>query len=302
MKIQKSVARHCETNILYIPSALYLMKDVKPLLYSPGTAIFYKELERDLIDIEFHTSQFCIVYLQSGRETITTYDNRKFDLLPNEAIFLPQGLNLYSDYRNIDGLLNAYLIFFNDEIITDFLATKSGFATISADLEPIFKIESNPGMTLFFKSLQMVYQTFNNSSQILKLKLLELLHLIDLYDSTKQLRSSLFWQQQSLRKSNPKRNIKRLMEKYIISNLTVKDFAALSGRSISSFNREFKQLYGVTPKRWIVKRRLAHARMLLVEEGWSVTATANEIGYENISHFIAAFKKIYSQTPHQIKS
>ena len=126
---------------------------------------------------------------------------------------------------------------------------------------------------------------------------MKILHLIDINDPESRLRLSL----SSAQKENPKRNIRRLMEKYIISNLSAKDFAALSGRSVSCFNREFKQLYDMTPKQWIIQQRLAHAHTLLVDKRWSVTATANEVGYENISHFIAAFKQIYHKTPHQIK-
>ncbi|ESA37008.1 family transcriptional regulator [Leptolyngbya sp. Heron Island J] len=279
------------------------MRDVKPLLHSPHAAIFYKELEQDLVDIEFYTSEVCLVYIKTGQEVITTCDNKTFTLGLNEAIFLPKGLNLHSDYINSGDPLNAYLLFFSDDIVTDFLATGANISPSSTEEATIFKINQHPLITLFFQSLQATYLSLHNSPHLLKLKLLEILHLIDINDHEKQLRSRLSLQQQaSKQQENPKRNIKRLMKKYIISNLNVKDFAALSGRSVSSFNREFKQLYGTTAKQWIVQKRLTHARMLLVDKRLSVTETANEVGYENVSHFITAFKKMYNQTPHQIKT
>lgn len=299
---KKSVAQHCENNVLYIPTSLYCMRDVTPLLYSPQSAIFFKSLEQDLVDIEFCTSEPCLVYVETGQEVITTFNNEAFILQPNEAIFLPKGLNLHSDYVNSAGPLKAYLLFFSDEIVTDFLATGTGIIPLLPPENAIFKIEQHSVITMFFQSLHVVYQSLHNSPHLLKLKLLEILHLIDINDSKKQLWSSLSSQQQTSKlQGHPKRNIKRLMDKYVISNLSTKDFAALSGRSVSCFNREFKKLYGTTPKQWIVQQRLAHARMLLINQRLSVTETANAVGYENISHFIAAFKRKYHQTPHQIK-
>jgi AraC-like DNA-binding protein len=105
----------------------------------------------------------------------------------------------------------------------------------------------------------------------------------------------------AIQKGRAKRNIKRLLEQFAISELTAKELAELSGRSLSTFNREFKSLYSATPKQWLIDRRLTHAHMLLSEKQWSVTDAAIEAGYNNISHFIAAFKKKYGKTPHQAK-
>lgn len=299
---KKSVAQHCKNNVLYIPTALYCMRDVTPLLYSSQSAILFKSLEQDLVDIEFYTSESCLVYIETGQEVITTHNNETFILQPNEAIFLPKGLNLHSDYINSAGPLKAYLLFLNDEIVTDFLATGVGINSPLPLEDSIFKIEQHSVITLFFQSLHTVYQYLQNSPHLLKLKLLEILHLIDINDPEKQLWSSLSSQQQASKpQGSSKRNIKRLMDKYVISNLSTKDFAALSGRSVSCFNREFKKLYGTTPKQWIVQQRLAHAHMLLTTQRLSVTETANAVGYENISHFITAFKRKYHQTPHRIK-
>ncbi|MDV3349175.1 AraC family transcriptional regulator [Leptothoe sp. LEGE 181152] len=298
MSLKKSTAQHCENNILYIPSALHSMRDIKLLLHNQDSAIFYKALEQDLINVEFHTSAPCIVYIETGTETITNCYNHACRVQQHEAVFLPKGLNLYSDYISTDGSLRAYLLFLSDDVVTDFLATGTSFPKLSNSTSTFLKVDKSPAMALFFESLIASYRHWHHSPHILKLKLLEILHIIDINDEDQQLRSNLSVNQQE----NPKRNIKRLMEKYIISHLSAKDFAALSGRSVSSFNREFKALYGTTPKQWIIEQRLAHAYTLLVEQRWSVTAVANEVGYDNISHFITAFKRVYHQTPHQIKT
>ncbi|WP_075533562.1 helix-turn-helix domain-containing protein [Moritella viscosa] len=84
-------------------------------------------------------------------------------------------------------------------------------------------------------------------------------------------------------------------------NLTVSDFANLSGRSLSTFNRDFKRKYGESPKQWLITKKMTKANSLLAN-GSNVTSCALEVGYSNVSHFIRAYKAIYGKTPKEIKN
>jgi len=83
-------------------------------------------------------------------------------------------------------------------------------------------------------------------------------------------------------------------------NLTVADFASLSGRSLSSFNRDFKRKYGKPPKQWLIENRMIKAAQLL-ENGSSVTNCALDVGYSNTSHFIKSYKSMHGKTPSEMK-
>ena len=72
----KTVAEYSENNILVIPQSLFSMTDVVPLLHDGNSAIFYKNLEHDLVDVEFYTNTPCIIYIENGQETITTSENK----------------------------------------------------------------------------------------------------------------------------------------------------------------------------------------------------------------------------------
>ena len=87
------------------------------------------------------------------------------------------------------------------------------------------------------------------------------------------------------------------MEENYLNNLNIHDYAVLTGRSISSFNRDFKRLFGTTPKKWLISKRLNKSHELLNTTKLNVTQIAMEVGYENISHFIEAYKKTYGETP-----
>jgi AraC-like DNA-binding protein len=295
--MKKSLAKYCEDNILNLPKALYGMSDVEPLLYDKDSVIFYKNLKSELNNVEIHTSKACLVYIESGYEIITTCENQQLELFSDDIIFFPKGVNFHSDYINKEGPPSAFVIFFSDEVITKYLSEKSKIVKSTSKDKNIHKIAPNKLVKHFFDTLKASYKGYCNSRELLDLKLLELLYLIDIKDKNNQLSISL----SSITTDNCKRNIQRLVEKHAISDLNVNDFAALSGRSIATFNRDFKNIYHITPKKWLIEKRLAHAFELLVNKGWSVTDTATEIGYENISHFIETFKKKYNKTPHQIK-
>jgi len=291
----KSVFEYCESNILVIPQALHGMQDVEPLLLDDNVGFFYKCLQDDLLDIEFYSNFPCLVYIEKGQETITNADNQTLVLKENSAIFLPQGLNLHSDFVQSTESLKAHLVFLDQALITEFLSKaihshsqgKSGFSAIVCDS----LIQS------FFESIKEIKSQRRCSKGLVRVKLLELLHLLEL--SEPNLVSYLIESTQNT--STPKRNLSRLLSTSDILKLSINDMAHLSGRSLSTFLRDFKALYDTTPKKWLQEKRLLKAKDLLSDTDLSVTHIANEIGYDNVSHFISAFKTRYDITPKQLK-
>jgi AraC-like DNA-binding protein len=81
--------------------------------------------------------------------------------------------------------------------------------------------------------------------------------------------------------------------------LNIEDYAYLTGRSVSTFNRDFKRLFTISPKQWLMEQRLEKAKSLLAINNTSVSDVAFESGYENISHFIKAFHKKFDISPKQ---
>ncbi|WP_083223246.1 helix-turn-helix transcriptional regulator [Candidatus Thiodiazotropha endoloripes] len=296
MNRQMALAHYCEDNILVIPNDLFGLRDIKPVLFNVESSIFYKDLESDLVNIEFHTRVPCILYLQAGHEVITTSENQSIEIGPGEVLYLPKGLNLHSDYFHVGKGLNAFLLFIGSDVLAKFLSVGEVPSAKKLNEDAIVKLKASRAVQRYFTAFETIYNSLDNPSHLLEIKLLEILHLLDINDGG-QLRASLL----AVQKGGLKRNIKRIMDQYAISNLSAKQLAVLSGRSLSTFNREFKALYGTTPKQWLIDRRIEHAHELLSTEQWSVTDTAIKVGYSNVSHFIAAFKKKYAKTPYEIK-
>jgi len=293
----KTQTEYCKKNILVIPQALNSMEDVTSLMSHGDLAIFYESLQEELVDVEFYTNAPCFVYIVSGKEVITTADNKTHNLSANTIIFLPQGQNLHSDIVRSTESLKAYLVFLDDAIISEYLSSRKKVPKAKTEKGELFKVKSSPLIHSFFESVQAIHDEGCNSAELLRVKLLEFLHLLSLQDEA-YLNSSLSHKPKTMRL---KRNIARLLEGNDILHLSIDDLSHLSGRSLSSFNRDFRTIYNMPPKRWLQEKRLVHSKTLLTNDDLSVTEVASRLGYENISHFIKLFKDKYKITPKQFR-
>ena len=294
---KKMKNKESKNNTLVIPKGLHAYEKVEQLFkYNNDATILYKSLNHDLNNVEFYTQTHCIVYNCGGVETITSYDFKKVIIRENELLFLPKDMYLVSDFIKIDKSLEAFLFFLNDDIIEKFLSIKKLKTHVVDKKVSFYKIGVNSSLFEYMNALKQVCKNQFNSKLFLELKLLELLCIIDSYDTEKKLVNSLL----SRNIDKQKRNIKSLMKKYFLSNLSLNDYAILSGRSLSTFHRDFKRFYSITPKQYLLGLKLEYAYNLLKNGDKSVSEISSEVGYENLSHFIKAFKRKYNTTPKQL--
>ncbi len=72
--------------------------------------------------------------------------------------------------------------------------------------------------------------------------------------------------------------------------------------SISKFKREFEKHFYSSPSKWFQEKRLEHAAYLLKAKSKRPSDIYKEVGYDNLSNFIQAFKMKYGVTPKQHQS
>jgi transcriptional regulator GlxA family with amidase domain len=91
------------------------------------------------------------------------------------------------------------------------------------------------------------------------------------------------------------------MEANYTFNLTLSEFARICQRSLSAFKREFTETYHISPGKWILEKRLAHARYLLKTSLKNVNEIATESGFDSPTHFSRTFKEKYGLPPLQYR-
>lgn len=87
------------------------------------------------------------------------------------------------------------------------------------------------------------------------------------------------------------------MEKNYMFNMPLEKFGYLTGRSLTTFKRDFKKAFNTTPQKWLTQKRLELAHYELAEKKRKPAEICYEIGFENLSHFSYAFKKYFGYAP-----
>lgn len=90
------------------------------------------------------------------------------------------------------------------------------------------------------------------------------------------------------------------MEKNFMFNMPLEKFGYLTGRSLTTFKRDFRKIYNSTPQRWLTQKRLELAHYQLTEKRKKPAEVYLETGFENLSHFSFAFKKQFGMTPTEL--
>jgi AraC-like DNA-binding protein len=89
----------------------------------------------------------------------------------------------------------------------------------------------------------------------------------------------------------------RYIEAHYAEPISLRDVAAAVGHSPAYLTDLVRRATGRTVLSWIVERRMAEARYLLLETDQAVGQVAAALGYRRASHFIAHFRRLHGATP-----
>lgn len=83
---------------------------------------------------------------------------------------------------------------------------------------------------------------------------------------------------------------------HLHEKILLDDLARYTSRSKSSFCHLFESKMNISPKQYILQKKLALARKL-IDEGVPRTAAAMQVGYDNYSNFYHLYKKRFEESP-----
>lgn len=92
-------------------------------------------------------------------------------------------------------------------------------------------------------------------------------------------------------------------EKVIFNNIfadkRIEQLAQEAHRSLTSFKKEFRRLFGDSPHRWYLQQRMNCAKMMLATTDDSISHISTLCTFNNTSHFIKLYKCYFGMTPAQ---
>ena len=282
------------TKITKFPSALISGDCTTSSLTLDGGSIIDQCIvtagERGTFFLEQH-----LLYVVLGGSVKLTSGRQSWTVRKNEMILLRRAQSVSYEKQGSEetGLFESQLFAINDELLKDFLTSQQVqipqmTEELGAQVSPM-----SDRLVAYCWSLSPY---FNDPSQVnpglMRLKVMELLY--NVMDCSK----NIFRQMLQLRQP-VKTDIHRVIEENYTSPISLDELAYLSGRSLSSFKREFQNIYGESPARWIREKRLSKAQQMLRSSSLSVADVAYSLGFENPTHFSRIFKQQYGYAPSQ---
>ncbi|MBQ9636498.1 MAG: helix-turn-helix transcriptional regulator [Prevotella sp.] len=247
--------------------------------------------ERGTFFLEQH-----LLYVVLGGSVRLTCGRQSWTVGKNEMILLRRAQSVSYEKQGSEetGLFESQLFAINDELLKDFLTSQQ---VQIPQMKEEYGTQVSPMSDRLVAYCWSLAPYFNDPSQVnsglLRLKVMELLY--NVMDCSK----NIFRQMLQLRQP-VKTDIHRVVEENYTSPISLDELAYLSGRSLSSFKREFQDIYGEPPARWIRAKRLSKAHDMLRSSSLSVADVAYSLGFENPTHFSRIFKQQYGYAPSRL--
>ncbi|MEK3913027.1 AraC family transcriptional regulator [Paenibacillus sp. FSL H7-0331] len=230
---------------------------------------------------------------------IVRYGDQEYTVRKNEMVLLHKGIVIkYEKYGEEDSrhVLDYMMFFLKDELVHEFMRISSFPSSKPVSTAPAAVHSVNVRLLSYIASLKPYFEEPEGiQDELIKLKMLELL--FDILDADKGLLSRILQLRQQRHTS-----IVEVMEKNLLNPVSLQDLAYLSGRSLSTFKRDFRKIYNEPAFQWIRNRRLEKAKELLTHSGISITEVCLATGFENVSHFSKVWKRKYGVPPSAMRS
>ncbi|MBM7069168.1 AraC family transcriptional regulator [Actibacterium sp. 188UL27-1] len=282
---------------MVLPDSLTDFAAPRQILTGRHGTILHKTVHSDLRFVTFLSSMPFLCFLIRGTERFSQTGRPDVVMGPQELIVLPQGRILHSDFVSKEGPLEAVLIFLSNTVIDNFLTRHNAPPAAEEATSGLYRIPARHRMSTFMHSVVDIYENLAVDEDLVRAKLVELLHLLAALADHGPLVAAL----RDGRGDGPAINLHQIMRQAGSGTLTMPELAALAGRSPASFNRDIKRVFGTSPAKWLLEQRMARARSLLIQGRKSVTEIAMEVGYDSISHFIEQFRRHFDETPSQLR-
>lgn len=283
-----------------VPQAFYQNPSVSKILVDELCAVIHKKVSTVDLNNERFLASHAITIVLNGQLKIEAVDKSIELISSGEMTFLPKGLYMISDIMPLKGDFEAIVYFIDEDLMSTFLAETKRIDFSSTNNSSPICLPYHDSLRQFTDNLISLYgEQGNKNKKLTRLKLLEFLHLL----SNSPTGDTFLKTAQSI-SNRTKMSITTFMQENYSKPLSIEDYAYLTGRSISTFRRDFKSKFDVSPKQWLIEKRLEKAYQLLKDDRLSVTEAAYRVGHDNISHFIKSFRKKYGLSPkqHAIKS
>ena len=238
-----------------------------------------------------------LIFYHSAKGYISYFPNKKRSAKQNSEI----------DYLDIvDDDTNKEFLYFNDnylalvppKVIHDEVQEKFpkiidiGFEFVGEDMNlpmTLLKDDQLEFSTIFTKIEKELENKNNYYQEYIKSLVDEIIILISRHLN------------QETQKADPILLAKNYIDEYFTTSINITDLAKQTGYGPEHFRFLFKKQIGMSPKEYIVKKRIDYSITLLADTNYPISKVAELSGYDDVSQFSVIFKKKMSITPFEYR-
>lgn len=160
--------------------------------------------------------------------------------------------------------------------------------------KPNFIFQPDPFLKGFFNSMLPYFENQEAlTNNLATIKTFEIIELLLRYTTIQNLLFNF--------EDDFKIDLEAYMNKNYMHNIPLAQFAKLTGRSISTFKRDFQEIFNHPPNKWLIKKRLDLAHFLISKQGKKPNEIYDDVGFVNFSHFSRSFKAEFGINPSEIE-
>ncbi|NQV14326.1 helix-turn-helix transcriptional regulator [bacterium] len=94
---------------------------------------------------------------------------------------------------------------------------------------------------------------------------------------------------------------KSTVKQNLYANLALDEIARLCHMSTSSFKRKFKKVYNESPQKYISRKKIEKAALLLKSREYRISDIAYDVGFESVATFNRNFSNIFGKSPSEYR-
>ena len=276
--------------VITLPDELILDLSISIQVYDYGSS---QEISKQQVILNKNTFSF----LQEGTKEVF-FDNSSYSISNAQFLLMKSGHCLMTEkLSSIQKNYRSVLFFFSNEAVLSFIRKFEINQSKNKDFYSTYSFDYDEFITRFVNSILDISKLSKSSQRnILEVKFDEIMLYLIEFNGVDFLYSLIS------NSDNQNQKFIQLIETNKLSKLTIKELSFLSNMSISTFKREFEKHFNSSPIKWFQDKRLEHAAFLLKTNSKRPSDIFEEIGYENLSNFIHAFKVKFGVTPKQHQS
>jgi AraC family transcriptional regulator, exoenzyme S synthesis regulatory protein ExsA len=225
------------------------------------------------------------------------YGKSEYAIEQNQMVFLRKDILIEypACQPDIPVKMEYISVFLKYELVKEFAMLAGLSVSTQEENSPVTVNIIDSRLLKFIDSLEPYFNEPEKAEgHLIKIKLLELLFNLANTDS------KILVQLMDLRQ-HFRTDITATVDENIMNPMSLNQLAVKSGRSLSSFRRDFLAIYNMPPSQWIRQRRMEKAKELLLHTTMTVTDVCYTLGFESLAHFSRLFKSFFGHSPSEFK-